>query len=85
MKFMDHPSFWAVSAPQESSKTWTAYFATPGGAQLKIQANERLTNLPDAGEARRIDAPTRPELEKRCDDFLRVYDAEVKPKLAPPF
>jgi hypothetical protein len=81
-KFMDHPAFGYLAGPKinhaHGERGWSATFVIGGDAlALKLRAGEADVSVFRAGDSRRISASTLPELEKRCDEFLRVYDAEI--------
>lgn len=75
-KFLEHPTFCALYAPGTIGLGWSADFRPLGSGRLKVQANEMKSP-----NGRLIMAPTLPELAKRCDEFLRVYDAEIAPNI----
>lgn len=60
---------------------WRALVAIPPGSGLKRQANESEQSWFGIGNCRAFDAATPADAAKQALEFLRVYDAEIVPKL----
>jgi len=85
LQFVYHPAFRGLWHPETSAglgspykhksvNAWVAAFLVPGHGRLNAQPFDLDLRMPNC---RLITAASLPELVKRCDEFLRVYDTEI--------